>query len=85
MFTSDDMQASVVCWMNPFTGKVESWSSNHAANREMFMSAARRIQELQADIDAIKAQIGMTGVIVPRESAPTIEDCYALTKPTTGK
>jgi len=50
-----DVSPSSIGWVNPFTGAAELWSSNDEANRRMFEEAARRVNELQAEIDAIKA------------------------------
>lgn len=42
-------------FVNPFTGKTEEYRSERDANAKMLASAAQRINDLQAEIDKIKA------------------------------
>lgn len=42
-------------WLNPFTGEHEVWHTPDMAIALQLQSAAQRIRELQAEIDAIKA------------------------------
>lgn len=45
-------------WVNPFTGSIEAWNGSADQMRIVWESAALRINELQAEIDAIKEKMG---------------------------
>lgn len=49
------VSAAQVCFFNPFTGESEPFTDTMSAVQSMLRSAAKRINTMQAEIDAIKA------------------------------
>ena len=45
-------------WLNQFSGEIEAWHSSEMAVASQLRAAALKINELQAEIDAIKEKLG---------------------------
>ena len=52
------VESSGIFWINPFSGELEAWHSSEMAVASQLRAAALRINELQAEIDAIKEKMG---------------------------